>query len=132
MPYVIDVFVSPVRDNPVAHVAITLVFILIILDVIFGIINAVLSHTFSSEKMRQGIAHKSAEVGFVLVGVLADAALLGGFDELGFNAPALLAICAYICVMELGSLLETFAVMNPALADTPFFKILDSVHIKEG
>lgn len=132
-PIYIDVFLSPIRDNTAAQVGVTAVLVFIFLDVLFGVINALFQHKYSSEKMRQGIAHKSAEIGFLLVGVVCDGTLSAGLDFFGFTAPVLICICGYLCIMELGSLLETFADMNPQAADTlgPLFKLLDSVHVTE-
>lgn len=128
LPYWIDAFLIPVRDSSVAQVAIAAVLLLILLDVLFGIGNALASHTYSSAKMRQGIGHKCTELGFMLVGIVVDGTIAGGFD-LGYSAPVLTAICAYLCVMEIGSLLETFAVMNPQLAGSAVFKLLESSHL---
>lgn len=121
----ITIFAEPVTSSAAAQVAIIAVLLLILLDVAFGCGNAVSKHEFSSEKMRAGMAHKAAELGFVLVGVICDACLLGGFD-LGF-APILMSVCLYLVLMELASLLETFAKMNPQLAESPLFKLLESV-----
>ena len=125
-PAFLDAFLSPVRDSTVAQIGITAVFILILLDIIFGLANALWQKKYSSEVMRQGIGHKCAELGFILVGLIVDATIVGGFD-LGFQAPVLITICVYICLMEIGSLMETFADMNPQLANSPLFKLLDSV-----
>ena len=128
MPLYIDSFLVPIRDNPIAQVATTAVLLLILMDWTFGVFNAAfVQHNFSSEVMRAGISHKCSELGFMLVGIVADGALAGGLD-LGFTAPIFVTICAYIAVMEIGSLLEIFVEMNPALADTPLFKILESVN----
>ena len=129
-PFWIESFLIPVRDSQVAQVAIAAVLLLILLDVLFGIGNALANHTYSSAKMRQGIGHKCTELGFMLVGIVVDGTIAGGFD-LGYSAPVLTAICAYLCVMEIGSLLETFAVMNPQLAGSAIFKLLESTHIIE-
>ena len=125
-PIFLDAFLSPVRDSAVAQIGITAVFILILLDIVFGLANALWQKKYSSEVMRQGIGHKCAELGFILVGLIVDATIVGGFD-LGFQAPVLITICVYICLMEIGSLMETFADMNPQLANSPLFKLLDSV-----
>lgn len=123
IPMYIDVFLSPLRDNPVAQVAFTAVLILTALDIVFGLINAVASGTFSSSKMRDGMKHKCASFGFVLVGIVVDGTVVGGLD-LGFQSPVLVAACVYICLMEISSLLETFVAMNPELKDSPLFKLL--------
>ena len=123
----LEAFLAPVRDCFPAQVAITALLLLILLDWVFGIGNAIMKHEFSSEKMRQGIGHKCSELGFILVGIIADAMLSAGLD-LGFNGPILTVIAVYLCIMEIGSLLETFASINPQLAESPVFKLLASVH----
>ena len=122
----ITIFAEPVTSSAAAQVAIIAVLLLIALDVIFGCGNAIAHHAFSSEKMREGMAHKAAEIGFVLVGIIADACILGGFD-LGYSAPILTSVCLYLALMEIASLLETFAQMNPQLANSPVFRLLKSV-----
>lgn len=130
-PQFLDAFISPIRDSVPVQVGITAVLVLIMLDIIFGLANALSKKEYSSEKMRQGIGHKCAELGFILVGVIVDATIISGFD-LGFSAPVLVTICVYLCLMEIGSLLETFALMNPQLANSPLFKLLDSVVHKDS
>lgn len=122
-PTWIDVFLSVIRDNQTAQVALMAVLLLILLDWVFGVANAVAHHEFSSTKMREGIGHKCSELGFLLVGVIVDGALMGGVD-LGYSAPMFTAICIYICLMEIGSLLEIFCKMNPKLADNPIMRLL--------
>ena len=125
-PTFLDAFLAPVRDSTAAQVGITAVLVLIVLDIVFGLVNAVSKGEYESSKMREGIAHKCAELGFILVGIVADATIIGGVD-LGFTAPVLVTICVYLCLMEIGSLLETFAKMNPQLANSPLFRLLASV-----
>ena len=128
MNELIEVFVAPIRDCFPAQVAITSLLLLILLDWVFGIGNACMHHEFSSSKMREGIAHKCGELGFILVGIIADAMLSAGLD-LGFNGPILTVIAVYMCIMEIGSLLEIFAKINPDFADSAVFKLLASVKI---
>lgn len=122
-PFWIDVFISVIRDNQTAQVALMAVLLLILLDWVFGVANAIAHHEFSSSKMREGIGHKCSELGFCLVGVVIDGTIIGGVD-LGYSAPCFTAICVYIALMEIGSLLEIFSRMNPELADSPIFKLL--------
>ena len=128
MPSYLDVFLIPIRDSQPAQVAIVAVLLLIVLDVLFGVLNALIHHEFSSTKMRQGIAHKCSELGFLFVGVIIDGCIVGGV-ELGYSAPVLTGAAVYICVMEIASLLELFVKLNPALADSPVFKLLAASHI---
>lgn len=124
----LDSFLSPIRDCFSAQVAVAALLILILLDWIFGIGNALIQHQFSSEKMRQGIGHKCSELGFVCIGIIMDAMIMSGLD-IGFEGPILTTIAVYLCIMEIGSLLETFALINPQLASSPVFKLLESVHV---
>ena len=128
MPYYLDVFLSPVRDNPVAQAAIIGLLLLIVLDFAFGFAGAWARGEFESRKMREGIAHKCSELGFVIVGVIMDALLFAGLD-MGFNGPILVGVVGYLCVMEVGSLLESFVKLNPKLGDSPVFKLLATAHI---
>ena len=57
-----------------------------------------------------------------------DAMITSGLD-IGFDAPILTTITVYLCVMEIGSLLETFAKINPQLAESPVFKLLATAHV---
>lgn len=123
-----EVFLAPIRDCFPAQVAIVSLLLLIALDWIFGIGDACMHHEFSSAKMREGIAHKCGELGFILVGVIADAMLSAGLD-LGFNGPILTVIAMYMCVMEIGSLLEIFASINPNIAESSVFKLLASAKL---
>ena len=122
---VLDLFIAVIRDNTIAQSGTAAVLLLIALDVIFGLGNACAHHEYSSTKMREGIGHKASELGFMLVGIVVDATIAAGFD-LGFSAPVYVAICAYICLMEIGSLLEIFARINPQLAHSPLFRLLES------
>jgi len=124
----LETFISPVRDCFPAQVAIIALLFLILLDWIFGIGNAIIQKEFSSEKMRQGIGHKCSEMGFIVVGVIMDAMITSGLD-IGFEAPILTTIAVYLCIMEIGSLMETFAKINPELGNSPAFKLLETVHV---
>lgn len=128
---IVDIFLSPVRDSQPAQVAICAVLLLIVLDVLFGVTNALIRREFSSEKMREGIAHKCTELGFLFVGVIIDGCIVGGVD-LGYSAPVLTGAAVYICVMEIASLLELFIKINPALASTPIFKLLSASRLLEA
>ena len=125
LPPYLDVFIAIVRDNTIAQTATVAVLALILCDWVFGIGAAIARHEFESAVMREGLWHKCAELGLLFVGIIVDGALLGGFD-LGYSAPMYTALCAYICIMELGSLLEIFAKMNPDLGDSGPLKLLAS------
>ena len=130
-PIWINVFEAPIRDNPTAQVAITAMLLLTLLDVLFGLVHALVSHTFSSQKMREGIGHKCTSLGFVAVADIIDGAIVGGLD-LGFSSPVLVVACSYLCIMEISSLLEQFVAINPQLADSPIFRLLNVANDGKG
>ena len=128
LPIWIDVFIAPIRDSSTAKVACVAVLLLVLMDVVFGVLCACMRKEFSSEKMRQGIGHKCSELGFMLMGLIIDGTIVGGIDlGIGIKAPVLVTICTYIALMEIGSLMETFVMMNPSLENSPLFKLLNDV-----
>ena len=126
LPQFIDVYMAPVRDNPIVQAMLFAVLILILADMLFGIINACMHHEFSSKKLREGLMHKTGELALVLVGIIIDGLIFAGID-IGVNGPILGVMLTAIIVMEIGSLMEIAAKMNPALADLQVFKVLASV-----
>ena len=128
MPTYLDVFVAPIRDSEVAKILLMAVMLLTVADVVFGILNALVHKDFQSAKMREGIAHKSTTAGAIFVGCIIDATISAGID-LGYPAPVLAAVCGYIILMEVASLLETFGKLNPQFQGSPLYQILAASHV---
>lgn len=117
-----DFFISPMMD-PQAQTAIIALCILGLLDILFGVINAMfIQHDFSSHEFRAGLIRKLSNLGMVLVADVIDAMLLGGL-ELGFQ-PVLLTITVSLALMEIWSLLEIYAEMHPEISDAEWYKML--------
>ena len=85
----------------------------ILLDMITGIIKAFKEKNYTSTIMREGLFHKSGSILCVVFGVLVDYAQ--SFLDIGVSVPIAIPICAYICVMEIGSIIENVVVINPAI-----------------
>lgn len=83
----------------------------IALDFITGLIKAFASNTFTSTKMRQGLFHKVGLILCMILGILVDYAQ--GYIDLGVTLPVAAAICAYICLMEITSIIENVCKINP-------------------
>lgn len=126
LPQFIDVYMAPVRDNPIVQAMLFAVLILILADMLFGIINACYHKEFSSKVLREGLIHKTGELALVLVGIIIDGLIFAGID-VGMNGPILGVMLSAIIVMELGSLMELAAKMNPELSGMQVFKMLASV-----
>lgn len=137
MPIYIDVFVAPLRDCLASQVLTIALLFLMAMDVVFGVLNAcAIMHNFSSDKMRTGLVHKCTFLGILLVGLVVDALISVGInlqEILGIdgNVPIYPAFCLAIVAMEIGSLLEIFAQMNPDFEKLKLFKILASVNSAE-
>lgn len=100
------------------------VLIFIVLDVVTGIIKAVMKKELNSTVMRNGLFHKSA---FLLAIALAYACEYGMlFLDLGFTMPIVAAVCIYICLTETVSILENLGEINPELANNKFMELFAS------
>lgn len=123
-------FIAPVLDSK-AQVAIIAMFVLALLDVIFGTLNAwFVQHDFSTHEFRQGLIRKLSNFGIVVAADVVDAMLLGGL-ELGYQ-PVLMTVTVSLALMELGSLMEIFAEMHPEISESEWWEMLahskDSLH----
>lgn len=113
MPTAIEAFVNPVRDTA-SQTAIVAVLLLIALDFLIGIMGAIATKTFSSEKMRAGLMHKFTEMVCVALAIILDGAFT---SNLGLTVqPVLLGTCLYLAAMETGSILELVRLYNPDAA----------------
>lgn len=110
MPQYIEPFVEPLLDET-AQTAVAAVLLLIALDLVVGITGAVVTRTFSSERMRAGLLHKFMELSAITLAAILDGALTGGL-ELAVQ-PVLMATCVYVGIMETGSVLELIKKYDP-------------------
>lgn len=110
MPHYIQPFVAPLLDET-AQTAVAAVLLLVALDLVVGITGAVVTHTFSSERMRAGLLHKFMELSALALSAILDGALMGGL-ELAVQ-PVLMATCVYVGIMETGSVLELIKRYDP-------------------
>lgn len=85
----------------------------IALDFVTGLVKAVATGTFQSAKMRTGLWHKTSLVLVIILGLLVDYAQI--YMDLGVNIPVAGAVCAYISLMEISSVLENVCKINPDL-----------------
>lgn len=122
-PIFIDVFVMPIRDNSVAQVAFAALCFLMLLDILLGYAAAVKSKTVKSSKMREGLWHKTGEVGVIVIGDVLDGMLLGGID-MPFTAPVTTTMIVYLAINEAVSCMENVVKLNPELGDKRFFRVL--------
>lgn len=96
--------------------------ILIIMDYVTGISAAVSRGDLQSSKMREGLWHKLGELGAILLAYLV--AEEGHYIGLPYQIDILIpAVLIWISVMEITSILENLAILNPDLASAGFLQI---------
>ena len=104
-------------------IMITIVLGLAIVDFVFGFLKGYVKKNISSQKMRQGGVNKLCEVIIMLTacGLEIGIQALGRYYASGsleiftkiMGVLAALAVCGYITVMEIVSILENYAEINP-------------------
>ena len=108
----LDALLAPIRENTLAQFFTMLACVLTVADIFFGVCRAMSAGDFSSHAMRDGMYHKVASVGWWLVFALLDAmATVVAHEAVGVT---LVVGCTYLIVMELGSLMETLAKLDPS------------------
>ena len=83
------------------------------LDFLTGLIKAFASNSFTSTKMREGLFHKVGLILCMVLGFLVDIAQ--GYLDFGVAVPVAAAICVYICLMEITSIIENVCKINPQI-----------------
>lgn len=85
----------------------------VVLDMVSGLVKAFKEKAYDSSIMREGLFHKFGSVLCVVFGALVDYAQT--FLDLGVNIPIAISVCAYICIMEIGSIIENVCAINPEI-----------------
>ena len=90
--------------------------VLCMVDVVSGYIGAMRTGTVNSTVMRDGLWNKMAEVFAIVVGKAVEICVsVFGTDFIGteLNVPVCTAVCAYLSLYELTSIVENIGKMNP-------------------
>lgn len=86
-------------------------FAFIVLDFVTGLIKAFKEKAYTSTIMRQGLFHKCGSILCIVFGALVDYAQ--SYLDLGVTVPVALTMCAYVVLMEIGSIIENLCKINP-------------------
>jgi phage-related holin len=84
-----------------------------LLDMGTGLVKAFKQKDYTSSIMREGLFHKCGSILCIVFGMLVDYAQL--YIDLGASIPVALSICGYICLMEIGSIIENICQINPEI-----------------
>lgn len=90
-----------------------LVGIFIALDFLTGVLKSFKEKNYTSTVMREGLYHKVGSVLCVLLGYIVD--YTQGYLDIGVTVPVATAICVYIVLMEIGSIIENISILNPEI-----------------
>lgn len=99
-------------------------FALIVLDFVSGIVKGAATTGISSSKMREGLYHKGAYVISLVLAYLIEFGMM--FADLGFSVPMVSAVCVYIMLTEVASIIENVGAINPDLQDNAFLRLFES------
>lgn len=111
------------------YMAFIITFAFIVLDFASGMVKAFATNKFTSTKMREGLFHKIGLLLCIVLGYLIDFAQ--GYLDLGFTVPVAAAICVYIILMEVSSIIENACKINPEIMPDKLIEIFGGIK-KEG
>ena len=95
--------------------AIPVLLVFIVLDFVTGIGAAIYTGTYKSECMRVGIWHKCAEI--ALLGLAIIIQIVSPEIGIEWGNSLVKGVCAYLILMEVGSVTENIIKINPDLAE---------------
>lgn len=102
-------------------IVIGIVFLLVLIDYITGVVNAIMHSELSSERMRQGLGHKFAYLAIICVALIVEYG--SDYINLGIELPVFMPVCAGICLIEVTSIMENCAKINPELSKSNILNI---------
>lgn len=97
---------------------------MMVMDIVTGFAGAIVTHSVSSKKMREGIGHKVMLILTIMLAVLVQI-FSTHIGDLGIVVPLILPACIYIIVMEITSVIENITTAYPELKDTPLVKLFN-------
>nr|DAF65829.1 MAG TPA: holin [Caudoviricetes sp.] len=103
----------------------------IVFDLISGLLKAFANKTVSTTVMRQGLYHKSAILLVVLLAIGCE--YVTAFIDLGFTFDGKLTagVTTIICLMEIMSILENLADINPDIKASKIMSFFSSSKIEQ-
>ena len=102
-------------------ITISIVFLLVLIDYATGVVNAIMHGELSSEKMRQGLGHKFAYLAVICVSLIVEYG--SDYINFGIELPVFIPVCTGICLIEVTSIMENCAKINPKLSKSNILNI---------
>ena len=105
-------------------IIIGIVFLLSVIDYVTGVVNAIMHSKLSSERMRQGLGHKFAYLTVICVALIVEYG--SDYINLGIELPVFTPVCVGICLIEITSIMENCAKINPELSKSNILNIFQN------
>ncbi len=99
-----------------------IVIFFVMLDIATGIIKSWKDGTFSSSGLREGGAHKASYFALIALGWGLDWGMMHA--NLGVTIPAYAAVCTFVIMIEIVSIVENVVAINPNIDFTTIYKML--------
>lgn len=100
-----------------------IVFLLVLIDYITGVVNAIIHGELSSKRMREGLGHKFAYLAVLCVALIVEYG--SDYINLGIELPVFIPVCAGICLTEITSIIENCVKINPELSSSNILNIFN-------
>lgn len=104
-------------------IVISIVFLLVLIDYMTGVVNAIMHGELSSEKMRRGLGHKFAYLAIICVALIIEYG--SDYIDLGIELPIFIPVCVGICLIEITSIMENCVKINPELSGSNILNIFN-------
>lgn len=104
-------------------IVIGIVFLLVLIDYITGVVNAIMHGKLSSERMRRGLGHKFAYLSVICVALIVEYG--SDYINLGIGLPVFIPVCVGICMIEITSIMENCVKINPELSGSSILNIFN-------
>lgn len=102
-------------------IVIGIVFLLVLIDYITGVVNAIMQGELSSKKMREGLGHKFTYLAVICVALIVEYG--SDYINLGIELPVFIPVCTGICLTEITSIVENCVKINPELSSSNILNI---------
>lgn len=102
--------------------AIGLACLLMLGDIVTGFIGALLEHNVASSRMREGLLHKTLVL--CVIGLAAAVEIGGGRAGISLGIPAVNVVCAYVCLMEISSIIENVGRGYPVFKESKLYTLM--------
>lgn len=102
-------------------IVVGIVFLLVLIDYITGVVNAIMQCELSSKRMREGLGRKFTYVVIICVALIIEYG--SDYINLGIELPVFTIACTGICLIEITSIMENCAKINPELSKSNILNI---------